>query len=320
MQIFTDANFDFLNKRRIAYIGSSVVVLLGIIGLIFGLNYGIDFTGGTLVQIKFFQDVKIEKIREVLGEVDLEQAEIQLVGDGSEFLIRAPEVQGKDTGDIIKGQMDDAFGKEAYELRREEKVGPKIGSELRWTAIQAILFSLLFMIAYIWFRFDLRFGVAAVIALFHDVFVVLGLFWVTRLEITLPVIAAILTVVGYSINDSIVVFDRIRENLRLIRRAPLPEIINTSINQTLSRTVITSLTTFVVVFMVLIFGGDVLFGFAFALTIGVVTGTYSSIFVASPIVVEWANYQERKTHERLQAQRPSGKRQRRKKKIPASVS
>lgn len=320
MQIFTNTNFDIIGKRRIAYAVSSVFVLLGIVGIIAGLNFGIDFTGGTLVQVKFDHQVQADEIRDVLKTIGLDTAEIQSAGrHGDEVLIRAPQMDETEIGNIIKDALAKEFGEENLDLRREEQVGPKIGSELRTTAIYAILFSLGFMILYIWVRFDLRFGVAAVIALFHDVMIVLGIFWVTRQEISLAVIAAVLTVVGYSINDTIVVFDRIRENLRSMRRAKLLEIVNVSINQTLSRTVITSFTTFMVVFLVLIFGGEVLFGFALALTIGIITGTYSSIFMASPVVIEWANYQEKKMHERLQTKRPTSKKARRRSQTKTSA-
>lgn len=308
MQIFTDTNFDFLGKRKIAYAVSAFFVLLGVVGIILGLNFGIDFAGGTLVQVKFYKEVQIDQVRAALASINLDKAEIQSIGAAHDLMIRAPQMENANVGNIIKDELHKVFGDDSFEIRREETVGPKIGSELRETAVYAILFSLLFMIIYIWFRFDLRFGVAAVVALFHDVLVVLGLFYIFRMEISLPVVAAVLTVVGYSINDTIVVFDRIRENVRLMRRASLSEIINASINQTLSRTLITSLTTFIVVFMVLLFGGEVLHGFAFALTFGVITGTYSSIFVASPVVIEWANYQDRKLHERLQSRQKLAKR------------
>ncbi len=304
MQIFLNTNYDFMGKRFIAYKISAVGTFLGFLGILFGLNYGIDFTGGTMIELKFNQPVQIDVVRTGLAEIGMDTAEIQSAGENGIF-IRVPEVGQENAGDAIKNEMIKKFGANSFELLREDNVGPKIGKELRWTTVKAIFASLILMIIYIWFRFELVFGVTAVIALFHDVLFTLGLLWIFHFEISLTVIAALMTLVGFSINDTIVVFDRIRENQRLMRRANLSEIINASINQTLSRTIITSLTVFLVVFLLFIFGGDVLRGFSFAMTFGIITGTYSSIFVATPLVVDWDLYRSKKEHERLQTTRPN---------------
>lgn len=287
MQFIKNPNFDFLGKRKFAYVISGILVFLGLYIVIFGkVKYGIDFTGGTLVQIKFDKVIDIGKVRNALGKIGLSKAEIQYFGSNREVLIKyQKDIDASDIVKILKKET----GLAVY-LMRTEKVGPRIGRELQQKAIKAVLIGMLLMLIYISFRFDFRFGVAAILALFHDVLVGLGIFTLAGREVNTYIIAALLTIIGYSINDSIVISDRIRENLRKGRPrrfAGLVDLFNRSLNQTLSRTIITSFTTLVVLIVLLIVGGPVIFDFAFILAIGVVVGTYSSIFVVASLVVDW---------------------------------
>jgi len=247
----------------------------------------IDFRGGVLVQVKFDRQVATEQIRGSLEGVADGKIEIQRFASGDEFILRGPYIEGED----VSGQMIEALSLDmpdaAIDVRRVELVGPKIGAELAKKAVIAVIVAMAAILVYIAWRFEFRFAVSAVATLFHDVLVTLGLFSLTGREISLAVIAAFLTIVGYSLNDTIVVFDRIREDLRKYHRERYDGVVNASINETLSRTIITSLTTMVVVLFLFFMGGEVLRDFSFALLVGVVVGTYSSIFVASPILVEW---------------------------------
>ena len=296
MQFLTNVNFDFLGKRKIAALISGTLIIIGIASLILhgGPKEGIDFTGGTTIRLKFEKAVNIGEIRSILSAIGQGNAEIKNIGETSEILISVQ--QQADIGevsDLIINELKDKLSENPFELRERDTVGPRIGKELERAAIWAIIFSLILILIYISYRFEFKFAVGAVIALFHDVIITLGVFSVLNLEISLAVVAAFLTIVGYSLNDTIVVFDRIRENLKIMRREDYVTIINTSINQTLSRTLLTSLTTFLVVLILFIFGGEVIHNFSFALLVGVIVGTYSSIFVASPFVVEWQLRQER---------------------------
>ena len=285
-------NLDFMGKRLYTGI-ASLLVILGGIGAFFvfnGLNYGIDFRGGTIIQIQFKDSHAIGDIRKVLSESDIGSFSLQSFGEASanEFIISIGQTErtqikkGESIAEKISGILKGKFS--AMEVRRVESVGPKVGEELKTAASEAILFSLVAILIYIWFRFQWRFGVGAIMALVHDVLIVLSAFVLTQKEITLPVVAAILTVAGYSINDTIVIFDRIRENLhRFQKRDPLA-VFNSSVNQTLSRTVLTSGTTLLVVAVLYFFGGAIINDFAFALLIGIIVGTYSSIFIAAPLV------------------------------------
>ncbi|MFQ5824301.1 MAG: protein translocase subunit SecF [bacterium] len=297
MQFLVNANFDFIGKRRTALIFSVTLILIGLSSLILhkGPNYGIDFLGGTSVELRFEHNISIAEVRAALSNVGFGKAEIKNFGALNEILIRVQEQEaGTEISDAIKAEITKSFPDNPYNVQLVEKVGPKIGAELRRAAVWAILIALFFILLYISWRFEFIFAIGAIVALFHDVLITLGVFSVLKLEISLAIIAAFLTIVGYSLNDTIVVFDRIRENLKVLRRETYEKIINTSINQSLSRTIVTSMTTMLVVLILYIFGGEVIHNFAFALIVGVLVGTYSSIFIASPIVVEWEKRRELK--------------------------
>lgn len=296
MQFFRNPNIDFIGKRKMALLASGLVIFGGLVALlIMGPAYGIDFLGGTSIELTFEKPVNIGEVRSSLAKIGFGNAEIKHFGAENEVLIRVSEAADDvDISGLIQQRISSDFPDNPYQIGLIEKVGPKIGSELREAAVWAILVAMAFILVYISWRFEFVFAVGAIAALFHDVLITLGVFTVLRLEITLAIVAAFLTIVGYSLNDTIVVFDRIRENLRLLRREQLERVINVSINQSLSRTIMTSVTTLIVVLVLFIFGGEVIRNFAFALLIGVVVGTYSSVFVASPIVVEWEKKRELK--------------------------
>ena len=285
MQFFSQPNIQFVKIRKIMYAVSFIVIVAGMsIFVQRGINnYGIDFTGGTLQQFKFNEEVPVSEVRGVLAKMGLGETAIQEFGGGKEFIIRS---FGEKTKEIENG-LADKFGKNSFEVMRVETVGPAVGEDLRRAAIKALIFAMVGICIYISFRFEFRFAITAIIALAHDVLVSLGLIAFTGREISLPVIAALLTIVGYSINDTIVLFDRIREDRKFMRKASQEEIINTSINQTLSRTVLTSLTTLMVVLALFIVGGKVISDFSFVLLVGILVGTYSSIFIASPLLIDW---------------------------------
>jgi preprotein translocase subunit SecF len=291
------SNIDFVGRRVPAIGVSAVLVTVSLVVLaIFGPHYGIDFTGGTVVQLGFKQPTTMADVRGALAPLGMENAEIQDFtdnfagadsGSGSDFLIRMP-VAGEETGETsrkLTAAMRDKFGDEAFEVKRIESVGPRVGETLRTQAIMAVLFATLMMGAYVWFRFELRFGIGAMVALAHDVIVAVGALSLFAFEIDLTVVAALLTVVGFSVNDTVIISDRIRENMRKYRKDPLEKIINLSINETLSRTIITTGTALLVILALFFLGGNVIRGFAFALLVGFVVGTYSSIFVSAPIVL-----------------------------------
>lgn len=293
LQILGNVNYDFIGKRRWAYLLSLAFIVVGLGSIALpgvGLRYGIDFSGGTLVQLRFAQPVRVEALRAALDEVRLGDSVIQQFGDPQEYLVRVAAAGGDLEAVSRRVQQGlRAKGLPGFEVRRLEFVGPQVGRDLQLQALQAIAWGVLGILIYTAIRFDFKGGVAAVLALVHDVLVTLGAFSLTGRELNLPVLAALLTIVGYSINDTIVVFDRIRENRgKGIRKGQtLGDVINASINQTLSRTVLTSLTVFLVVAVLYVFGGEVLRDFSFALLVGVITGTYSSVFVAAPIIVDW---------------------------------
>jgi len=294
LQIFVNANYDFVGKRRWFYVASGGLMLLSLIWIFFvgGLNYGIDFTGGALVQVRYDKPASVDLVRRGLDEIKLGNAVIQQFGDVKEYLIRLP--QGGEKPDQLSKQVQDALEKAAsakVEIRRLEFVGPQVGRDLQLQALYAVLAGMGGILLYVAFRFHFRDGVISVVAIAHDVIVTLGALSFTQREMSLPVLAALLTIVGYSINDTIVVFDRIREGRGkgLRKGQTLAELVNASMNQTLSRTLLTSFTTFVSALVLFIFGGEVLRDFAFALVIGVVTGTYSSIAAAS-LVMDWETW------------------------------
>jgi len=285
-------NFDFVGNFRRAYLFSLALILAGVISLIVhgGPNYGIDFAGGTLVQIRFKEPTRIDEVRKALATAELAEAAIQDFGTNgtapSEFLIRVP-IKGEQLSDFsaqITSALEAKFGKDSWEIQRMETVGPRVGTELRWRALLAVIAATIMMGVYIWIRFELRFGIGAAAALFHDVLITVSALSLANYEFDLTIVAALLTVVGFSVNDTVIVSDRIRENLRKNRRDPLDRIINRSINETLSRTVLTTGTAFLVLLALFFLGGKVINGFAFALLVGFTVGTYSSIFIASPIV------------------------------------
>lgn len=292
MRFFSNTKFDFLSKRKIGFVFSSTLISIGIISLIIhgGPRYNIDFTGGTLVQLKFEKNVQIEQIRSALAAKGYGDSEIKHFGALNEIVIRAGVDQTTDElTNTFEPIIRDALPDNTFTEQRLEKVGPKIGKELILDALYAIFWSIILILIYVIWRFELKFALGAILALIHDVVITIGIFSLLDIEISAPIIAAVLTIVGYSLNDTIVVFDRIRENLKVRQKdsASFLNIINRSLNETLSRTIITSMTTLFVVTVLYFFGGEVLSSFALALIIGIVIGTYSSIFVASPFVVEW---------------------------------
>jgi preprotein translocase subunit SecF len=296
MRFFAQAHYRFIEGRNKAYVLSSIVLLVGIAAMVFNVtsigtwqNYGVDFTGGSLVQVRFDSDVTAGDLRDALG--GSEAPPITRFGEEHEFTIRASLDEATSIDDVaadIETQLAAAFGGGTFEVVRTELVGAKVGGELQGKAARAILFSFLLTLIYIAIRFEMRFGLAAIIATFHDMIITLGFLALFRVEIALPTVAAILTILGYSLNDTIVVFDRIRENMHkkgARKRDPI-ELINASINETLPRTVLTSGTTLAVLVALLTLGGAVIRDFTIVLILGVVIGTYSSIFVASPALLE----------------------------------
>nr|WP_320116330.1 protein translocase subunit SecF [uncultured Desulfuromonas sp.] len=287
-----DINVDFVGKRNMAFVLSIVLILIGIGSLIVkgGPNYGVDFAGGTLVQIRFEQNTTAAEIKDALIPNVLDSATVQQFGDdANEYLIRAQESDSGLQG--LRSQILDAlepvYGAGTVDMRRIEMVGPQVGQELRKQGLMAILYAMIGILVYITWRFEFRFAVGAIVALVHDVLLTLGAFSLFGKEIDLPIIAAFLAIIGYSLNDTIIVYDRIRENMGKYHGSGLPLTVNRSINETLSRTILTSGTTLLVVVALFLFGGGVIHNFAFALLIGVMVGTYSSIFVASPILIAW---------------------------------
>jgi|ERR1043166_2256283 preprotein translocase subunit SecF len=285
-------NIPFTKYRHIAVILSSVVNLAVLALLLFkGPNLGVDFAGGTVVQVRFNQKVTIPEVRQALGPLGEGDTVIQDFGqEGSnEFLVRLQKtsVELGALGDQIRNALTQRFGPQGFEIRRIESVGPKVGSELRQKGTWSIIAATIMMGIYIWLRFQLRFGLGAVIALIHDVLVTIGALMVAGYEFDLTIIAALLTVVGYSVNDTVIVCDRVRENMRKVKRESLESIINTSINETLGRTIITTGTALLVLFALFILGGGVIRPFAFALLVGFFSGVYSTIFIATPVILFW---------------------------------
>ena len=285
-------NIPFTRYRKIAVVLSTAVNLAVLIALfVKGPNLGVDFAGGTVVQLKFQQKVAIPDIRRALETVGLGTAVIQDFGEqgSNEYLVRLDKTSGEigAMSEQIKKALSDQFGARNFELRRIESVGPKVGEDLRFRGVMSVLVATVMMGVYIWLRFELRFGVGAVIALTHDILVTVGALLLANYEFDLTIVAALLTVVGYSVNDTVIVCDRIRENMRKIKRENLESIINTSINETLSRTIITTSTAIMVLVALFFLGGAVIRPFAFALLVGFFSGVYSTIFIASPVILLW---------------------------------
>lgn len=299
MEFIGKTHIDFIGKRKISFIISAVIAVLGCIAIaqiILGTaNLGTDFTGGTALQLKFAQQVKMQAARGALSKNGI-SADLQEIGDGNQLLIKI----GKTNLEVgkVSGTVEEIFRKEfpanTFTVESSSEIGPSIGDKLRKDTLIAVLVSLIGIILYIAWRFDFKFGVAAAIATFHDVLAIFALFFILDKEVNLLLITAVLTIAGYSLTDTVVVFDRIRENLHKNMKDSLPTIFNFSINEVLSRTIITALTTFMAAASLLFFGGEVIHDFAFALTVGLLVGTYSSIFVASPLVLVWENRAKRR--------------------------
>jgi preprotein translocase subunit SecF len=283
MEFIKDTNIKFVSRRRKFYLISVIIILIGFISLLWqGFNFGIDFAGGTLIQLEFEQEeVTIAEIRNVLGEMNLAGSAIQSLSP-NEFVIRTSQVELEVREEILE-KIENKIG--PFEVLRVEMVGPVIGESLKRLTIFAIVFALIGIILYITLRFEFRFAITSIIPLVHDVLIALGILSVLQKEITIPIIAAILTIVGYSINNTIVIFDRLRENLKLKPRTAFEEIIDLSINQSLSRTINTAFTTLLPVLALYFFGGT-LSDFAFVLLVGIIVGTYSSICIAGPLLLE----------------------------------
>ena len=282
---------DFMGKFKAALMISGLLILAGIASIAIhgGLKYGIDFEGGTLVQLKFTEAPAIDSIRSVLKDIDLSDSTIQEFGTPDTILIRVGSADGelKAMGTRIKSALEEKQGFSGIIIDRVEMVGPKVGKDLRMKALLSILYAIIGIVIYISWRFELQYAIAAIIALLHDVLITMGAFSLLDKEFTLVIVAAFLTIIGYSLNDTIVVFDRIRENTRRKSKESFKDIINSSINQTLSRTLLTSGTTLLVVVALFFLGGEIIHDFSFALLVGVVVGTYSSIFIASVFLVYW---------------------------------
>lgn len=274
-----------MRYRKVAFLISCLFILIGSTAFLMRgwANFGIDFASGTLVMYKFTPKVEVGQIRQALAKEGLVNSVIQSYDKGKGILIRTPGEEREAINRIITT----SFASYSPQVEKEETVGPVVGNLLKQQALKAIIFALLGILIYIAWRFEFRFALAAVICLFHDVLITVGVFALTQREISLPVIAALLTIVGYSLNDTIVVFDQIRENLKIAGRKDISSTINASINQVLSRTLVTSLTTLLVVLSLLFLGGVVIQNFAFALAVGIIVGTYSSIYVASPLLASW---------------------------------
>lgn len=295
MRIFENTNYDFIGSRKTAYIISSAVLIIGLISmLVRGFNLGIDFKGGTEMVVRFANPVTISDVRSSVGAAGI-NGQIKEYGSNREVIITSDfrgdltELQTK-----LKEALDKTFPQNPHELLRTDSVGPSIAGDLQASAIYALLGALIMILIYVSFRFEFKFAVMGVVAIFHDVLTVAGLFSLLGgvfafmpLEVDQTTIAAFLTIIGYSITDTVVVYDRIRENLRLRRNDSYEKIFNDSVNETISRTIITSTTVMLTVLVLLIFGGPTIRGFAFAMFTGILIGTYSSIFVAAPLIVDW---------------------------------
>ncbi len=314
MQILNKVtNYDFLGKRRLAFVFSLVLIIISVGSIVLrGLSFGIDFTGGTLVEVSYQQPVQVQIVRDALQKNGFGDAVVQHFGTSHDVMIRLPADTAVESGkaaeisskvmQTLRGPAGEVLIDQAgakvqqcssvggavqdcqLQMRRVEFVGPQVGDELANQGGLAMLYALIGILIYVMFRFEWRFAVGSVVALIHDVVITIGIFAFFQFEFSLAVLAAVLAVIGYSLNDTIVVYDRIRENFRKMRKSDSANIMNTSINQTLPRTILTSLTTLLVVVILLIFGGEVIRGFSIALSIGVLVGTYSSVFVASPVV------------------------------------
>jgi preprotein translocase subunit SecF len=303
MRFLHNVNIDFLSRRRIFYIVSSTVIIVGFaIFLIRGIPLGIDFKGGTEILLRFQNDIPVQSVRETMDKIGITGSEIKTMGSERDILIKTTEQgEGTATTDKIRDGLTSNISNNKFEILRTDKVGPKIGKELRVSAIYATVFSLIAILIYLAFRFEFVYALGAVIALFHDVLVTVGmvavfemLFPSLNLELSQSMVAAFLTLIGFSTNDTVIVFDRIRENIKLYKNEDILTVMNRSVNTTLSRTIITSGTVFLTVLMLFVFGGEVNRSFAFTFLIGIITGTYSSVYIASAFVVDIKYYQKKR--------------------------
>ncbi|MGA7161495.1 MAG: protein translocase subunit SecF [Bacteroidota bacterium] len=306
MRLFKKTNIDFMGKRKIWYSLSALTLFVGLLAILFKpVNYSIDFLGGTELVVRFQTAPPINEVRATMDKIGLGGSEIKTFGAPRDILILTSEQgEGSKISERIRSGLSAQFQDNKFEMLREERIGPKIGAELRRNAYYAVVATLFIILVYIGFRFKFIYGVAAVIALFHDVLLTLGLVVLfngvsphLNLEISQNLMAAFLTLIGFSTSDTVIVFDRIRENLKIYRSESLFNVMNKSINETLSRTVITSGTVIMVLVVLIIFGGEVNRGFAFTFLIGTITGTYSSIYVASAIVLDYTRYKNLKAHQ-----------------------
>ncbi len=294
MRLFANAKYDFLSRRKIAYLITLALTIPGLLVVLFrGLNYSVEFTGGTLMQVESQKPVDVGAVRSALTERGIEGAEIQTFGSDRELVIRARVAkEGTDANDTqataaaLQQALDATLGAGSYTVLRTEAVGPKVGGELREKALMAILLSFVAVLIYLAYRFEWRFGVAAIIATAHDILASIAFIGLIRLEVSLFVVAGLMTIIGYSLNDTIVIFDRIRENLHLRKREGFVEILNRSINETLPRTVFTGSTALGSLIALAVLGGEVVRPFALLMLFGVIVGTFSSIFIAAPALLE----------------------------------
>lgn len=294
MQFFDKTNIDFVGKRKQLISVSVGIIIIGlIISFIFPPKFGIDFTGGTEVGVKFKTPIQTEQLRDAVSKAGFKSSEIKSFGGPASFLIRIKD--SDNAPEILKSALNQSFPNNPHETLKVDKIGPKIGNEMRGQALLAIVLAVIAILLYIAFRFEFAFGIAAIVALFHDVvftflvIIIFQQFGIFSLEIDQTILAALLTVIGYSINDTVIIFDRVRENREIIKGKSLVHIFNRSINETLSRSVNTSLTTELVLIVLLFFGGPTLEGFAFTMFVGFLVGTYSSIFIATPFALWYFN-------------------------------
>ena len=290
IHILKNPDYHFVKHRFKAFLISGVAIMIGVVSLIShgGPQYSIDFTGGNWIELGFGRPLVVRTLRAGVKDVGLQNVEVQRFGEEGEIILRTQDIKvemGEITGFV--SDLTAELKGDPFKVMRTESVGPKIGGELKEKALLAIIYSMLGLVIYISWRYEFKFAIAAIVALIHDVLITLGVFSIANRDISLAVVAAFLTIIGYSLNDTIVVFDRIRENLQIRRKMQYEKTLNVSINETLSRTIITSLSTLIVVLSLYIYGSEVIRDFALALIVGVVVGTYSSIYVASPILVEW---------------------------------
>ena len=300
MQLFrSTTHFDFIGKRKLALLISTIVILASIGSIFFhgGLRYGVDFAGGLLVQIKFAKSADISEVRSALDATGYKDANVQKFGGENEFLIRVEKTSEdlQEMSKAMQASLQDRFKDKGLEIRRVEVVGPRVGKDLKTKALWAVGLAFLAILIYVAFRFhEFAYGVGGLVALFHDIIVTYGAISIFNLEYSLSLLAVILTIIGFSINDTIVIFDRVRENLKKMKKEDIVTIFNVSINETLERTILTTGTVMMVVLILFFFGGEVIHDFTIALIVGLITGTYSTVYIASPVVLLWEQHLARR--------------------------